>query len=249
MAGDDGASANIESLNAALAEAEIKAAAGDKMYLVHAKFLREKLASITIPPQQPEPADLPQSMRMAALNTAHTEAKEKTKSEEKSTPKNFGGDTQVTVVHRECDTQPDCVADATQLAGASPHAPHPPKTGRSKIKGQKDTQINVRIPTDIKAMLEAKAAAVKSYPSAYVLQLIAADLRIPIDEAALQRGRMLGDEIAALAVAINRQGNNFNQISKSAHEGKPCALSRPEISQTLQQHTAAVSAILRIGFG
>src|ERR1019366_6670523 len=87
MAGDDGASANIESLNAALAEAEIKAAAGDKMYLVRAKFLREKLASITIPPQQPEPADLPQSMRMAALTTAHTEAKEKTKSEEKSTRK------------------------------------------------------------------------------------------------------------------------------------------------------------------
>jgi hypothetical protein len=101
----------------------------------------------------------------------------------------------------------------------------------------------------MRAALDAKAAAVKSYPSAYVLQLIAADLGQPIDEAALQTSRMLGDEIAALTVALNRQGNNFNQISKSAHEGKPCALSRPEISATLQQHTAAVSAILRLGFG
>jgi hypothetical protein len=249
MDGDDGTSANIEALQNAISEAQEKADAGDGMFLVRANYLREKLASLTTPTQQPEAAALPQSVRMAALNTSHTEAKEKTKSEGKSTLKNLGGSTQVTVVRRDCDTQPDCVADATQLAGASPHAPHPPKMGRSKIKGQKDTQINVRIPADIKAMLEAKAAAAKSYPSRYVLELIAADLRIPIDEAALQRGRMLGDEIAALTVAINRQGNNFNQISKSAHEGKPCALSRPEISQTLQQHTVAVSAILRLGFG
>src|ERR1039458_10761197 len=97
MAGDDGASANIESLNAALAEAEIKAAAGDKMYLVRAKFLREKLASITIPPQEPEPSSLPQSVRMSALNTAHTEAKENYKPEEKIAEKNLGGFSQVTV--------------------------------------------------------------------------------------------------------------------------------------------------------
>jgi DNA-binding protein YbaB len=246
MAGDDGASANIESLNAALAEAEIKAAAGDKMYLVRAKFLREKLASITIPPQQPEPADLPQSMRMAALNTAHTEAKEKTKSEEKSTPKNFRGDTQVTVVYSKVEYAPDVVP---QLAGASPHAPHPPKRVKRTREGTKDAFLRFRLPADMKAAFEAKCAVTESDLSANARALIAAYLSIPLDEAALQRSRMLGDEIAALTVALNRQGNNFNQISKSAHEGKPCALSRPEISQTLQQHTAAVSAILKLGFG
>ena len=98
-------------------------------------------------------------------------------------------------------------------------------------------------------MLEAKAAAVKSYPSAYILGLIAADLRIPIDEAALQRGRMLGDEIAALTLELTRQGTNFNQMSKATHEGKPCALARPQISELLQQNTTAVNAILRLGFG
>jgi hypothetical protein len=183
---------------------------------------------------------------MAALNTSHTEAKEKTKSEEKSTPKNLGGFSQVTVVSDiSSDNCPTNMSD--HLAGASPHAPSRPETKQS---GQsKGDRFSFRMPEGMKPMLEAKAAAANSYPSAYILGLIAADLRIPIDEEKLQRGRMLGDEIAALTVALNRQGNNFNQISKSAHEGKPCALSRPEISQTLQQHTAAVSAILRLGFG
>src|ERR1017187_144591 len=208
MAGDDGASANIESLNAALADAEIKAAAGDKMYLVRAKFLREKLASITIPPQQPEPSSLPQSVRMSALNTAHTEAKENYKSEEKSAEKNLGGFSQVTVVSdTSSDNCPTNMSD--QLAGASPQAPRRPEP---KKKGDR---FSFRMPEGMKPMLEAKAAAVKSYPSAYILGLIAADLRIPIDEAALQRGRMLGDEIAALTLELTRQGTNFNQMSKA----------------------------------
>ena len=246
MAGDDGASANIESLNAALAEAEIKAAAGDKMYLVRAKFLREKLASITIPPQQPEPADLPQSMRMAALNTAHTEAKEKTKSEEKSTPKNFGGGTQVTVVSdTSSDNCPTNMSD--HLAGASPHAPRRFETQQSsQSKGDK---ITFRLPEGMKPMFDAKVAAVNSYQSAYIVGLIAADLRIPLDEERLQRDRELQEEIAALTVALNRQGNNINQMAKATHEGKPSPLTRPEISQLLQQHRAAVSAILKLGFG
>ena len=246
MVEEDGTAEKIETLKNAITEAQAKAEAGDRMYLVRADYLREKLASLTTPTQQPEPAALPQSVRMAALNTAHTEAKEKTKSEEKGTQKNLGGDTQVTVVSDTLsDTCPTRAPD--KLAGASPHAPRRPETKQSSPS--KGDRVSFRMPEGMKPMLEAKAAAVKSYPSAYILGLIAADLRIPIDEAALQRGRMLGDEIAALTVALNRQGNNFNQISKSAHEGKPCALSEPEISETLQQHTAAVSAILKLGFG
>jgi hypothetical protein len=245
MAREDGTAANIEALTKAISEAQAKVDAGDRMYLARADYLREKLASLTIPTQQPEPVALPQSVKMAALNTAHVEAKEKIKSEEKGTQKKLGGDTQVTVVS---DTSPDnCPTNVSdQLAGALPHAPRRPETKQSSPS--KGDRVSFRMPEGMKPMLEAKAAAVKSYPSAYILGLIAADLRIPIDEAALQRGRMLGDEIAALTVALNRQGNNFNQISKSAHEGKPCVLSRPEISETLQQHTAAVSAILRLGF-
>jgi hypothetical protein len=187
---------------------------------------------------------------MAALNTAHTEAKENYKSEEKSAEKNLGGFSQVTVVPCVPQGTPDppCVPHA-DLAGASPHAPDTPYGEKQKHQSTAKKNFTFRVSDDMRAALDAKAAAVKSYPSAYVLQLIAADLGQPIDEAALQTSRMLGDEIAALTVALNRQGNNFNQISKSAHEGKPCALSRPEISATLQQHTAAVSAILRLGFG
>jgi len=241
MAGEDGTSANIESLNAALAEAEIKAATGDNMYSVRAKFLRDKLAAITMPSQQPEAPDLPQSLRMTALNTAHTEAKQNYKPEKESTQKNLEGSTQVTVVSDvPSDNCPTNVSGS--LAGASPHAPRQPDTK------QKGDRFSFRMPEGMKPMLEAKAAAVKSYPSAYILGLIAADLRIPIDEAALQRDRMLGDEIAALTLELTRQGTNFNQLTKATHEGKPCALARPQISELLRQNTTAVNAILRLGF-
>jgi hypothetical protein len=190
------------------------------------------------------PRDVPpQSVRMAALNTVLAEAKEKPPSEEKSTEKKLEGYTQVTVVS---DAPSDILSDTspTKLAGASPHAPKRPKATK-----QKGDRFSFRMPEGMKPMLEAKAVAAKSYPSAYVLGLIAADLRIPIDEEKLQRGREFQEEIAALTVALNRQGNNINQIAKATHEGKPSPLTRPEISQLLQRHTAAVSAILRLGFG
>jgi hypothetical protein len=128
-----------------------------------------------------------------------------------------------------------------KLAGALPHAPLPPETK------QKGAKISFRLPEDMKPMFDAKIAAAKSYQSAYIVRLIAADLRIPLDEEKLQRDWELQEAIAALTVAVNRTGNNFNQISKSAHEGKPCALSQPQISETLQQHRATVSAIVKLG--
>ena len=173
MAGDDGKSANIESLNAALADAEIKAATGEEMYLVRAKYLRDKLAAITIPTQQTEPSFLPQSVRMTALNTAHTEAKAK----EKSTEKNLEGSTQVTVVPYVPQGTPDAPC-ATQgdLAGASLHAPDIPQREKRKHQSTAKKNFTIRVSDDVRAALEAKAVAAKSYPSAYVLQLIAADL-------------------------------------------------------------------------
>lgn len=171
---------------------------------------------------------LPQSMRMAALNIFHAKAKSK----ETNTEIFLEGSTQVTVVS-------DTLSDNCQTAGASPHAPG------SK---QKSDKLSLRLPEGIKPMLEAKAAAVQSYPSAYVLGLIAADLRIPIDEAALQKVRMLADELAALTLELTRQGTNFNQMTKATHEGKPCALAPPQISELLRQNTTAVNAILRLGF-
>ena len=246
MVGDDGASANIEALENAINEAQAKADAGDGMFLVRANYLREKLASLTTPTQQPEAPALPQSVRMAALNTAHTEAKENYKLEEKSTQKNLGGFSQVTVVSdTSSDNCPTNMSD--QLAGASPHAPRRPETQQSiQSKGVK---ITFRLPEGMKPMFDAKVAAVNSYQSAYIVGLIAADLRIPLDEERLQRDRELQEEIAALTVALNRQGNNINQMAKATHEGKPSPLTRPEISQLLQQHRAAVSAILKLGFG
>ena len=179
-------------------------------------------------------ATLPQSMRMAALNILHTEAKEKAESKEKEPRKILEGSTQVTVSADNCQT-----SVSQNLAGALPHAP-------SEIT-QKDDRITIRLPKGMRPRLEAKASAVESSLTAYVQGLIAADLDVPIDEEKLQRSRMLGDQIADLTVAINRTGNNINQISKSAHEGKPCALSRSEITQTLQQHTAAVAAVIKLG--
>ena len=233
MAGDDDTSAKIEALNAELAEVEIKAATGEEIYLVRLKFLRSKLVSLTTP----KPAPLPQALRMAALNTAHNEAK--AKAEENSTQKNLEGSTQVTVVPDNCPT-PVRHDVSDKLAGAAPHAPSRPET---KQNGGK---ISFRLPEDMRPMFDAKVAAAKSYQSAYIVGLIAADLRIPLDEHRLQRDWELQEAIAALAVAVNRQGNNINQMAKATNEGKPCPLTRPEISETLQQNRAAVSAIIKL---
>lgn len=228
MDGHDDTCANVEALERAISEAQAKADAGDRMFLVRAEYLRKKLASI------------PHTMRMSALNEAHTGAKPITKSEEKDAQKNLGGSTQVTVVS---DTLSD---NCPTMAGALPHAPSGPEPKQSSPP--KDNRITLRMPEGMRPMLEAKAAAVKSYPSAYIIGLIAADLRIPIDEAALQRVRLLGDEIAALTLELTRQGTNFNQMTKATHEGKPCALATPQISELLRQNTTAVNAILRLGF-
>jgi hypothetical protein len=249
MAGDDDGAANIEALKKAIDDAQAKADAGEEMYLVRANHLRKQLAALTIPTQQPEAPSRPQSLRMTALNEAHTEATAKAKAEEKSTEKNLEGVTQVTVVPCAAPGTLPCVPQPDP-AGASPHAPDTPPRGKQKHQSASAKKnFTIRISDDVKAAVEAKASAVKSYPSAYILGLIAADLRIPLDEEKLQRGREMQDEIAALTVALNRQGNNINQIAKATNEGKPCALSRPEISETLRQHTAAVSASLRLGFG
>jgi len=104
------------------------------------------------------------------------------------------------------------------------------------------------MPSAMKAKLEAKAALMESYPSSYVLKLVAADLCLPIDEAKLTRSRRLQEEIAALTTALNRLGNNFNQIAKNTNEGRPSPLSRSEVSELLRHHTQAIAHLLKLGF-
>ena len=101
---------------------------------------------------------------------------------------------------------------------------------------------------DIRAKLEAKAAAAESYPSAYVLKLVAADLCLPIDEAQTERSRGLQEQIAALTVALNKQGGLFNQIAAALNRGQPCPVTRQEIDAAWHRHIAATNAIIKLGF-
>ena len=134
------------------------------------------------------------------------------------------------------------------LAGASLHAPDPPRRERRKMKIRKGSVLNIRMPCAMKAKLEAKAAAAESYPSAYVLKLVAADLCLPIDEANAARSCGLQEQIAALTVALNKQGGLFNQIAAAVNRGQPCPVTRPEIEAAWRRHTAAINAIIKLGF-
>jgi len=134
------------------------------------------------------------------------------------------------------------------LAGASPHAPDPLRRERRKKKDTKGSVLNIRMPSAIKAKLEAKSAAVESYPSEYVLNLVAADLSLPIDETKNARSRGLQEQIAALTVALNKQGGLFNQIAAALNRGQNCPVTRQEIEAALRRHISATNAILKLGF-
>lgn len=231
MAEDDGTSAKIETLKNAITEAQAKAEAGDRMYLVRADYLREKLASLTIPPQQPEPAALPQSVRMAALNTAHTEAKKKAKSEEKSTQKNLGGDTQVTVVPCVPQGVPESPSGTQgDLAGASPHAPHLRRREKPKHQSKVKKNFTIRMADDMRAELDTQSSALGyAYSSALALHLLAAGLKMPVDEYEAQRRRDLTAAYAELTVAWNRHGTLLNQLTAAVNKGQPCPFSRQEL--------------------
>ena len=156
------------------------------------------------------------------------------------------GDTQVTDV---CDKVshtsevPDILFDT--LAGASPHAPDPPRRERRKKRKTKGSFLNIRMPCAMKAKLEAKAAAAESYPSAYVLKLVAADLCLPIDEGQTERSRGLQEQIAALTVAINKQGGLFNQIAAALNRGQPCPVTRQEIDDAWRRKRAVKALVMR----
>jgi hypothetical protein len=159
------------------------------------------------------------------------------------------GSTQVTDVSDKLSgtsEASDILSDA--LAGASPHAPDPPRRRRKTNKNSKGYKFSLRMPYTMKAKLEAKAAAVESYPSAYVLKLVAADLCLPIDETQTARSRGLQEQIAALTVALNKQGGLFNQIAAALNRGQPCPVTRQEINDAWHRHTAATNAIIRLGF-
>ena len=134
------------------------------------------------------------------------------------------------------------------LAGASPHAPDPRRWERRKKKDTKGSVLNIRMPCAVKAKLAAKAAAAESYPSAYVLKLVAADLSLPIDEKKNARSRGLQEQIAALTVALNKQGGLFNQIAAALNRGQDCPITRQEVDAALRRHMAATNAILKLGF-
>jgi len=163
--------------------------------------------------------------------------------------KKVQGSAQVTVVS-------DTLSDTTEvsdilsdtLAGASPHAPDPPRRKRKVNQNSKGYKFSFRMPYLMKAKLEAKAAAAESYPSAYVSKLVADDLCLPIDQDKTARSRGVQEQIAALTVAINKQGALFNQIAAALNRGQPCPVSRQEIDDAWRRHMAVTNAIIKLGF-
>lgn len=101
---------------------------------------------------------------------------------------------------------------------------------------------------DMRAKLVAKAAAAESYSSAYVLKLIATDLCLPIDGEQSERSRGLQEQIAALTVALNKQGGLFNQIAAALNRGQSCPVTRQEIDDAWRRYIAATNAIIKLGF-
>jgi hypothetical protein len=161
----------------------------------------------------------------------------------------LGGCAQVPVACSIPEHAPETVAHSVpRLARTSPHAPLPLKREKQTRKGTKDEFLRLRIPAVIKAKLKAKAAAAESYPSAYVLKLIAADLCLPINETQTARSRGLQEQIAALTVALNKQGGLFNQIAAAVNKEIPCPVTRQEIEAAWRRHTSAINAILKLGF-
>lgn len=144
------------------------------------------------------------------------------------------GSAQVTVVWDKLSHMPEVVGKFSPqpLAGASPHAPDPPRRGK-KRKGTKDSDLNIRMTSEMKRQLRAKCAALETYPSAYVLELVAANLGLPTDEHRATRNKYLKKSYADLRVAFDDCGVNINQMSKATNSGKPCPLTRPEINKAL----------------
>jgi len=146
------------------------------------------------------------------------------------------GSTQVVVVRDKLSHTPDIVGQNApqRSAGVSPHAPEPLRRGK-KRKGTKDSDLNIRMTSDMRSKLDAKADALESYPSAHVLELIAADLRLPVDEHRATRNKYLKKAYADLRVAFDDCGVNLNQMAKATNSGKSCSLTRQEIGDALQK--------------
>ncbi|MGB9152358.1 MAG: hypothetical protein WCD70_04640 [Alphaproteobacteria bacterium] len=144
------------------------------------------------------------------------------------------GSAQVTVVRDKLSHTTEVVGQIApqHLAGASPHAPDPPRRGKKRI-GTKDSDLNIRMTSEMKGQLGAKCTALETYPSAYVLELVAADLGLPTDEHRATRNKYLKKAFADLRVAFDDCGVNLNQMAKATNSGKPCPLTRPEINKVL----------------
>lgn len=146
------------------------------------------------------------------------------------------GSAQVVVVPCETQGTPEtpCISQGG-LAGALPHAPHPPRRERKKPRSRARKNFTLRMSDDMRIKLEAKASSVESYPSTHVLELIAADLCLPIDDYRVTRNRGLKKSFADLRVAFDDCGVNLNQMAKATNSGKACPLTREEIGDALNK--------------
>jgi hypothetical protein len=251
MAGDDEESAKIESLKNAISQAQSKADAGDKMFLVRANYLRGQLAAITSPqtqsapipaipttakPTTSPPKHAPLSVKLDALNRITEEPKTKiaTQPEQQNYQQNFLEDyVQVTDM---CTTPGHMSESGPQThaatAGASPHAPD-----RQRREGIKDDALKIRLPALVKAALRNKAAALGfSSASAYALEIIAADLLIPIPAVDTARHSDQKAAFAELLLSWNKIGGLLNQIAAALNRGQEVPFRRAELEDLRMAH-------------
>ena len=154
--------------------------------------------------------------------------------------KGQSGCAQVTAVH-------DKLSYTSDLAGASPHAPQPPRRSKPARKGTKNSLLCLRVKSEIKDLIKQRAEVVGSYPTAYALEILAAGLGLPIDEYTRARNKGLKEAYFKNSVALDRVGTLLNQVAAAAHKFQPCPITRPEIERMLSDHAAACKAHLRMG--
>lgn len=161
---------------------------------------------------------------------------------QESAKQNFlEGDTQVTdVSYASRSTSEKVLHSVRQNAGVSPHAPDRHGRKEPHRPNARNAIFNLRMPKPIKAALSNKAGELGLSSSAYVLEIVAADLLIPIDDLKAAHNKELREAFAKLIGSWNKIGGLLNQLAAASNRGRPCPFSRPELDELRRQHRSMI---------
>lgn len=107
--------------------------------------------------------------------------------------------------------------------------------------------MKVQLTAPLEQALQGRADDVGMTVSAYVRQLVLADLdpgvKPPSEQKSRQRSMMLlAAELHGLAMQVKKLGTNVNQMSKQANTGM-VPLTRGEVTYLLNQHQVLLSHV------